>query len=176
MNPKRVAAWVFPFLSVAVLLWLFFRLDSEERHAAPVPLPSRSEERPVVSATPAPGDKLLEGYGDSSTSPIEDLRRLQRVITGYHSVIKDASRFPIGGNADLTAALTGQNANREVFVSASNSIISDGLLTDRWGSPLIVHPEAWRQLELRSPGPDRVAYNDDDLILRPDGSSGSAPE
>jgi len=124
----------------------------------------------MVLATPAPGDQLLEGYGDPSTAPSEDLRKLQRVITGYHSVIKDVSRFPIGGNADLTAALTGQNANREVFISAGNPIIRDGLLTDRWGSPLIVHPEAWRQLELRSAGPDRVPYNDDDLILRPDGS------
>jgi hypothetical protein len=176
MTPGRIAVWILTALIIAVVLWLFFRLDSEERDVAPVSQPSRSEEKQPVSTTPAPGDRLLEGYGDPSTPAIEDLRRLQRVITGYHSVIKDASRFPIGGNADLSAALTGENANREVFVSKGHPIIRDGLLTDRWGSPLIVHPEAWRQLELRSPGPDRIPYNGDDLILRPDGSSGKPPE
>ena len=50
----------------------------------------------------------------------------------------------------------------------------DGLLIDRWGSPVIVHPEAWRQIELRSAGPDKIPYNEDDLILRPNGTSGPA--
>lgn len=176
MNSKRIAAGLLTVILIAIAVRLFLTLDSE-KPKTPLPVaPPRSELKQAVPTTPAPGDRLLEGYGDPSTAPIEDLRKVQRVITGYHSVIKDASRFPIGGNADLTAALTGENANREIFVSAGNSIIKDGLLTDRWGSPLIVHPEAWRQLELRSPGPDRVPYSDDDLILRPDGSSGPAPE
>ena len=70
----------------------------------------------------------------------------------------------------LAAALRGENPNREVFVKPTSSVFSpDGLLTDRWGSPLIVHPEAWKQLEIRSAGPDRVAYNADDLIITPAG-------
>ena len=133
-----------------------------------------SPESPDISA-PTPGDALLEGYGDPSTPPMEDLRKLHRVVTGYFSVIKDASHFPIGGNGDLAAALMGQNPNREVFVRPGHPVFSSGgLLTDRWQSAIIVHPEAWMQLELRSPGPDRIPYNGDDLILAPNGVSREA--
>lgn len=103
---------------------------------------------------------------------MDDLRKIHRVATGYFSVIKESSRFPIGGNEDLSAALRGENANREVFISASHPVFSrEGLLVDRWDTPLIVHPEAWRQLELRSAGPDRIPHNADDLILSPAGTA-----
>ena len=49
-----------------------------------------------------------------------------------------------------------------------------GGIPDRWGSPLIVHPEAWRQLELRAAGPDKVPYTADDLILTPKGTQAPA--
>ena len=124
-----------------------------------------------TARTSTAAEALLEGYADSSTPPIEDLRKLHRVLTGYFSVIKDSSKNPIGGNADLAAALRGENPNREIFLPAGHPLFSaDGLLLDRWGSPLIVHPEAWRELELRSPGPDRIPYNDDDLVLTPSGA------
>jgi hypothetical protein len=93
-------------------------------------------------------------------------------VSGYFSVIKDASRNAIGGNEDLSAALRGENPSREIFVRPGSKVFSpSGLLTDRWGSPLIVHPQAWRQLELRSAGQDKIPYNGDDLILQPDGST-----
>jgi hypothetical protein len=107
---------------------------------------------------------------------MEDLRKIQRVAAGYFSVIKDASRHPIGGNADLAAALLGENANREAFLRTDHPVFAkDGTLTDRWGSPLIVHPEGWQQLELRSSGPDRIPYNGDDLVLSPQGMERSNP-
>jgi hypothetical protein len=123
-----------------------------------------------VSAQPLATEGLLLGYGDPATPPIEDLRKIHRLVTGYFSVIKDESRFPIGGNEDLAAALLGANANRESFIRSNNPVLSpSGLLLDRWQSPLIVHPEASRQLELRSAGPDRIPYNQDDLILTASG-------
>ena len=113
-----------------------------------------------------------EGYADPATPPIEDLKKVHRVITGYFSVVKDASRFPIGGNADLAAALRGENPNRETYVPGGHKVFStDGLLLDRWGSHLVVHPEAWTQIELRSAGPDKIPYTADDLVLKPSGQS-----
>ncbi len=115
---------------------------------------------------------MLTGYADPATSPIDDLRKIHRVAIGYYSVIKDASRFPIGGNEDLAAALRGENPNREVFVRPGNPVFSaTGLIIDRWGSPLIVHPLAWQRLEFRSAGPDHVPYNADDLVLSPTGTT-----
>lgn len=133
--------------------------------------------RPPASAVPEPrvltaSESLLEGYGDPSAPPIEDLRKIHRVVTGYYTLVKDGSRFPIGGNEDFSAALRGGNPNREVFVRPGHRAFSpSGLLIDRWGGPLIIHPEAWRELEIRSAGPDGIPYNGDDLILSPAGKS-----
>jgi hypothetical protein len=133
------------------------------------PVPSRSQLVPKPAA-PTAGERLLDGYADPAAPPIEDLRKLHRVLTGYFSVIKDPSRNAIGGNADLAAALRGENPNRTVFVPSGHTIFSpDGLLLDRWKTPLIVHPEGWRRIELRSAGPDKTPYTGDDLILNPAG-------
>jgi len=135
------------------------------------PLPHvESQPPPQLPAPSTAAESLLEGYADPATPPIEDLRKIHRVVTGYFSVVKDSSRNPIGGNADLAAALQGENPNREVLVRKTNPVFSsESLLIDRWGTPLVVHPEAWRQLTLRSAGPDKTPYTDDDLVLTPAG-------
>jgi hypothetical protein len=124
-----------------------------------------------VPDKPSASERLLEGYGDPASPPIEDLRKIHRVVTGYFSVVKDSSRNPIGGNPDLAAALRGQNPNHEVFVREGHPIFGkDGSIIDRWGSPIVVHPEQFRRLGLRSAGPDRSPYNADDLLLSPNGA------
>ncbi len=157
------------FILMAMVVWISNRLD-RVKNVLPAS-PAKSQVRAAPS-TPTASESLLVGYGDAATPPIEDLRKIHRVVTGYFSLIKDAQRFPIGGNEDLSAALRGENPNREIFVRAGSPVFSrDGLLIDRWGSPLIIHPQAWRALELRSAGPDRVPYNADDLVLSPAGIS-----
>ncbi len=162
-------------LAAAIGLYIYQKGGTGVRDAPPV---SRSQPPPPGSATahsimPPPGEALLDGYADPGTPPIEDLRKIHRVIGGYFSVIKDSSRFPIGGNADLAAALRGENPNRETFIRPQHPVFNaEGLLIDRWDTPLVVHPEGWRRIELRSAGPDRVPYTGDDLILSPTGISG----
>jgi hypothetical protein len=148
--------------------WL---LRTKEQHPAEgISRPTISQPEPKIPTSPTAAEALLEGYGDPANPPIEDLRKVHRVTMGYFSIVKDPGRFPIGGNADLAAALRGENANREVFVREGNAVFTkEGLLKDRWGNPLIVHPEGWRQLELRSAGPDGIGYNEDDVVLSPSG-------
>ena len=158
------------FAMLGALVWVTNQLP---RMVAPLRAkPAKSQLQAVGSPSSTAAEGLLAGYGDPATPPIEDLRKIQRVATGYFSVVKDPARFPIGGNADFSAALRGENPNREVFVRPENPIFNaQGLLLDRWGTPLVVHPEAWRELELRSAGPDRIPYNQDDLILAPSGKT-----
>jgi hypothetical protein len=158
------------FALIAMVVWVSNHLDFKVK--PPRPPSSKSEFKPPTPPVPTVGESLLAGYGDPATPPIEDLRKVQRVAVGYFSVVKDSSRFPIGGNEDFSAALRGENPNREVFIPAGHAVFSPaGLLVDRWGSPLIVHPQAWRRLELRSAGADRIPYNADDLVLAPTGTS-----
>lgn len=158
------------FIALAFLLGRRLSRTKEPAVIEKASGPVISQADPKIPSPPTAAEALLEGYGASTTEPIEDLRKLHRALTGYFSVMKDPSRFPIGGNADLAAALRGENANREVFVHEGNSLFNgDGLIKDRWGNPLIVHPEGWRQLELRSAGPDGIGYNEDDVVLSPSG-------
>ena len=165
-----IAVVILLFGLVAMVVWISNQLDFKRK---PFPVPSvKSEIRPSPPPLPTASESLLAGYADPATPPIEDLRKIHRVAIGYFSVVKDSGRFPIGGNQDFSAALRGENPNREVFIPGGHPVFSkDGLLVDRWGSPLIVHPEARRQLELRSAGPDRLPFNDDDLILTSAGTS-----
>ena len=160
------------FAMLGVLVWVSNQLGGIQRQR-PSKIQASGQFQPPSPATVlTAAESLLAGYGDPTTPPIEDLRKIQHVATGYFSLIKDARHFPIGGNEDFSAALRGENPNREIFIRAGNPIFSPhGLLLDRWGSPMIVHPEAWRELSLRSAGPDRIPYNDDDLVLFPTGTS-----
>ena len=167
-KPTVLTAVVALIVAGICLGWRWFRPASTD--VSPAPVPTYSQPSPERPSAPTASERLLEGYADPATSPIEDLRKLHRVLTGYFSVVKDASRNPIGGNADLAAALRGENPNRTIFVHPGHPAFSpDGLLRDRWDTPVIVHPEGWRRIELRSAGPDKVPYTADDLILNPAG-------
>jgi len=166
----RRGTWInglFAIAILAVLVWLV--LNTGSKPASPHPSANRPTP-PPQSTAPTAAESLLTGYADPTTEPIDDLRKLHRVITGYFSVVKDSAKNPIGGNADLAAALRGENPNQDIFLPNGHPVFSaDGLILDRWNTPLIVHPEAWRELELRSAGPDKTPYTTDDLILLPNG-------
>lgn len=165
--------WLLALLLIVLIMigaWLLLRRPAVSASASPSLPHVESQVAPQPPPNPTAAESLLMGYGDPATPPIEDLRKIHRVVTGYFSVVKDSSRNPIGGNADLAAALRGENPNHEVYVREGNPVFStDGLLMDRWGSPLVIHPEAWKQLEIRSVGPDKQAYTEDDLVLTPAG-------
>ena len=166
----RRGNWINGLLALAILAllaWLFLNTGSKP---ASQPLSATRTSPPPQAPAPAAAESLLTGYADPATEPIDDLRKLHRVVVSYFSVVKDSSKHPIGGNADLAAALRGENSNKEIFLPARHPIFStDGLILDRWNTPLIVHPEAWRELELRSAGPDKTPYTADDLLLLPNG-------
>jgi hypothetical protein len=169
MNRARVSTLVALLGGAGLLLWWATRDEPPAPLAAPTPRAKSQIEFPAPSQ-PSAAEAILEGYGDPASPPIEDLRKIHRVITGYFSVVKDGSRNPIGGNPDLAAALRGDNPNREVFVREGHPVFGlDGSIIDRWGSPIVVHPEAYRQLGLRSSGPDHSPYTADDLVLSPSG-------
>jgi hypothetical protein len=167
---KRCRKWIWILIAAGIaFLWIMWRIPATPDMGAETLVPTRSETPEMISA-PTAGERLVEGYGDPASPPIEDLRKIHRVVGGYFSVIKDPARFPIGGNEDLSAALKGENPNREIFLPADHPIFGkEGQLIDRWGTPVIVHPEGWKQLGLRSAGEDRRPYTEDDLVLLPSG-------
>jgi len=173
MTPRRIL-WL--TLGVAALVGLAIRLATRDAPAPATPPPATPPatvtpgQPPEARQRPLPGEPLLEGYASDSQAPLQDLHQVHDVIDGYFSIAKDESRFPIGGNADLAAALRGDNSAGTAFVPPDHPVLDAGLLVDRWGTPYHVHPEAFGELEIRSAGPDRTLFTTDDLLLGPHGA------
>ncbi|MCH7227513.1 hypothetical protein [Haloferula sp. A504] len=157
-----------PVVAVLVVVGVFLLI----RRDGSTPEPPA---QPPASALPAhdddvmpplPGERLMGNTRDPFAEPIEDLRALDRVIVGYFSIIKDHEGYSIGGNEDLAAALRGENAYKQRFLPDDHYAFgADGRLIDRWETPIFVHPIAARDIELRSAGPDREMFTNDDIVL-----------
>jgi hypothetical protein len=88
---------------------------------------------------------------------------LSGLIAQFTTTLRLGERPPLGDNADITAALTGANRRRLVFIPSLHSALSDGLLVDRWGTPYHFHARAADVIDVRSAGADRVLFTADDL-------------
>jgi hypothetical protein len=74
---------------------------------------------------------------------------------------------PVGNNAEITAALDGNNPRHIHFLKADgNRVNENGELVDVWGTPYFFHQLSGTQMEIRSAGPDRIMYTLDDLVIR----------
>jgi hypothetical protein len=74
---------------------------------------------------------------------------------------------PIGGNEDITSAMTGYDGKTGRVFPPRHRTIKDGQLVDRWGTPYWFHPNAGNQMEIRSAGPDRQLFTLDDVVQNP---------
>lgn len=120
----------------------------------------------IESTKPLPGDALLVEYGSTNSTAREDLRQVLRVFSSALILVKQADVRHYATNEDLAEFLRGNNPNQLAMVSASSPLFDqDGRLLDRWGNPLVVHPVSSGKIELRSAGPDGVAWNDDDVMV-----------
>lgn len=118
----------------------------------------------VSAEAPSP---IADALGASGASIDQDLRLLQEVLMAWHTNFPRTG-FPEGDNAEITAALTGRNALRFQFIRSGHPAINArGELCDRWGTPFFFHALASDRMELRSAGPDRQMYTEDDALLAP---------
>ena len=76
--------------------------------------------------------------------------------------------LPVGeSNAQIVNALAGNNPRRLALIERSHPAINpEGELTDRWGTPLFFHLISHEAIEVRSAGPDKEMWNDDDLLTQ----------
>lgn len=98
--------------------------------------------------------------GFSSSEPAVLLEILQFYRMEFGS-------FPAGQeNRDIMNALTGNNPEKlPVFPRNHPRIDAVGNLLDAWGTPFIFHPISSQYLEIRSSGPDREIFTDDDIVM-----------
>jgi hypothetical protein len=168
---KRLVLFTAVLLTAVLILLLWPRLrDLDERPAlgrsSGQSLPLAQKAAPNSRNDP---DRSL--LADELNAPTTDIRADLRVV----ATILDTDRTnfpatgnPVGSNAEITAALVGKNKLRLSLIPADHPAINRaGELCDRWGTPFFFHAESATQMGLRSAGPDRKMWNEDDVVVTP---------
>ena len=90
------------------------------------------------------------------------------MLRQYFRFLKNKQARPIGNDSDLARVLIGNNPMKLVVLPPNHSALgADGRLRDRFGTPYFIHPRGHLAFEIRSAGPDRKMFTDDDLVENP---------
>lgn len=111
---------------------------------------------PIVAALNAPGSTITR-----------DLDVLQQLFDAWRTNFPREGN-PVGENADITAALLGENRLGLALIPRGHPALNArGELCDRWGTPFRFHQLSGERMEVRSAGPDRRFATDDDALWTP---------
>ena len=173
MNARRALVVVIVALA-AIFTWLLWPDHDAKSHR--ITLNRAATVRPVdrtsVPATahdqttpPEPRSELADQLNAPNATIQADLRVVQNVIEAFRSNFHEN---PVGSNAEITAALTGRNRLLLALIPTNHPAINlKGELCDRWGRPFFFHQLSGTQMEIRSSGPDKTMWTDDDVVLTP---------
>ncbi|MCB1225180.1 MAG: hypothetical protein KDK99_05150 [Verrucomicrobiales bacterium] len=185
--PKRPLPYITALLLLILIImavWMLRAVTSpeirraieEKKQAADDASPSIQASAADADSTPAPRPPLgpVDPFIEELTQPLDapegsveqDLEIVREVFRIYQRV-EDGN--PVGLNEDITAAITGANPQGAVVFPPGHRAIVEGQLVDRWGTPFWFHPLSGREMEIRSAGPDRELFTQDDFVL---GNSG----
>lgn len=164
---KSVLKRLLPFVAVLCLGLAVFNLLNKPQPAPkagklvpPPPVPELLEPRAATAENPLQSwERLLARDG----SPTEDRAVLAEMITNFLQSSPIDQRPPLGDNEEITRALTNKDALGEAALPSKHPAIIGGQLVDRWGSPWFFHQESSGVIEVRSAGPDRRLFTDDDV-------------
>jgi hypothetical protein len=126
---------------------------------------AHSTPNPAAAAAQPPAPALLPPAPAGAMAPATAVEAVRGAIE------KCGAAFggnPVGTNAEITRALTGNNPTHANFLNGipGQRIDSSGELVDPWGTPYFFHQLSGRDMEVRSAGPDRIMWTGDDVILK----------
>ncbi|MBB5032187.1 type II secretion system protein GspG [Prosthecobacter vanneervenii] len=146
-------------LLVATACWLLMhfskRPDSKPATITPAPVVTNPQPQPAVA--PQQVDTGLENEAAS------DVQRITRVLRDYRTIAGDN---PIGSNAEIVQALSGDNIKQAKILPPDMPLNGNGELVDRWGTPYFFHQLSRTSMEIRSAGSDRRMWTSDDVFTR----------
>ncbi|MFM1558990.1 MAG: hypothetical protein ACKJSK_06750 [Roseibacillus sp.] len=118
-------------------------------------------ENPVLIPSMA---RLAESLNDPEASAEDDLGVVEELIRNYQQRL---SRVPTGGlNEEIVGSLRGRNPWKLVYIGEKNAKLNEkGELLDRFGTPYFFHPISETRIDVRSAGPDRKLWTEDDVWL-----------
>jgi hypothetical protein len=154
---------------LGMLLVIRFFRPGFENSTAEAAKPLRQITATAGAVRPAAAERST--LADALNSPAADIRADLRLISDVLDTFRtNFSRDgnPVGNNAEITAALTGRNKLRLPLIPPDHPAINRaGELCDRWGMPFFFHAESANKMEIRSAGPDKKMWTDDDVTFVP---------
>ncbi|MDA1067417.1 MAG: hypothetical protein O3C43_13035 [Verrucomicrobia bacterium] len=167
--------WKFGLLilgCVAIAYW-FLQTRNRDQEVEQPEVPSSAsgpteEQRGSALKVPAPsnfmGVAILEGYG--SGKPENDLQKVNSLIGNYRTLAKGMDARNFSSNADVAAALRGEKHIALAVLPKDHKLFNEeGLIVDRWGSPLFFHLISAEKVAIYSAGPDKVLGTEDDFSM-----------
>ncbi|GAA5131692.1 hypothetical protein JIN84_07035 [Luteolibacter yonseiensis] len=139
----------------------------------PAPHPASENTQPLIlqPTTPAriyllpDAAEIARRLNSGETSPQEDLEIVELLLTIFRKANNGLN--PDGGlNEEIAGALAGKNFKGFAVLPPDHpAFAKNGELLDRWGAPYFFHPVTSRQIDVRSAGPDRALWTEDDVVL-----------
>lgn len=158
MKRRWLALGALFVLAAAAVVW---------RHEdAPTPPPAALA--PATSPAAPDTSIALSDLNNPAIAPEKKVRRVHEMMQAWSMAMKSRSRVPLSSNAEITRSLTGHNVLKVVFLPPDHpSISAAGELLDPWQTPYFFHALAADSWEIASAGPDRIPFNEDDLVFPP---------
>jgi hypothetical protein len=129
---------------------------------------------PPVAATPVNADAARDavvGAGPALTPPsvprnetaLDDVEAVSQILEEYRRAF---GAMPVGEqNDEIVRRLQGENPLGIAVLPKSHPALNgNGELLDRWGTPYRFHPESFWLMTVRSAGPDRQMWSNDDIL------------
>ena len=118
---------------------------------------------PPVATPPSPSTPAV-----ASRPPGQEDPAIAEAETLALNIRHFGQRFggnPVGTNAEIVKALTGGNPKRATYLPPDLKRLNEnGELIDRWGTPYFFHANSATEMEVRSAGPDKRLYTEDDVV------------
>lgn len=129
-------------------------LPGQPAMSAPSPTALSIDERPP----------LADALGAKQTRPEAEPKIVHEILNSY---LRYFGGYPAGeSNQQIMYALLGANREKLPFIPSDHPRINQqGELIDAWGTPFFFHQNSRTSMEVRSAGPDRLLYTDDDLVV-----------
>lgn len=128
-----------------------------------IPKPQAPASRSAADSSPASKKiNALAQLNQPNSDPQNDIRIIEHLLQEAHSAFH---ALPTGDHDEVVSFLRGQNSlNIAYFPEDDPNLNADGEIIDRWGTPYFFHTLSRDRIEVRSAGPDKLHWSEDDLV------------
>jgi hypothetical protein len=117
----------------------------------------------VVGAGVSPGPAPSPPSVPRNETGLDDVEAVSQILEEYRRAF---GAMPVGEqNEEIVRRLQGENPlGIAVLPKSHPALNANGELLDRWGTPYRFHPESFWLMTVRSAGPDKRMWSNDDIL------------